>query len=223
MKKTGIFIIILSMLVAPAIAEPGCDDYYFGLDVEQDYRQAFDCYQAASYKNYLALASMYLNGEGVGQDFEKARDMWRQYTLTNGGEYYESDVMNKFINDTRNKKHPKRVDYSDLSQGTLDSNYWVNVQGLLREQQLKKMAGRMAFELSPGMKGDFDTICRQYEIIKDNDSERAYELFADGSIRDQVQTLTQVFILNRHKDRLPASGRKYHAADKNRGRIRKSG
>lgn len=181
-----------------------CENYYFGIGVNQDYKKAFDCYNRSKDPDYIALILMYLNGEGTAKDLKKADDLLTYFKADQAGGNQTTWQLEKHVKEQLANPKGKfaRVDYGDIAFTTDDMTHWMKIQQKLQEQHDKKDLENLKKNLNYKAAKILGEIDKQNYIIKELEGERVDMEWIDGTLRGAATGSYEEYLQDNHRDRI---------------------
>jgi hypothetical protein len=210
-----------------------CIGLYFGIDQSRDYPGALKCFESSDQVEFTVL--MYINGEGVPRDLQKAE------ALLKNGEKTESDyvlppemaaVLHKAIDRCNLAPHEScpRVDFcQSLAYKTQEIEMCLVLDQLPDEAQLSRTIAEVREKLSGPDRAIFDRAVAEFKAYQFQERRRADDYVLPGreaglaawSQADWVGSNFLKLIVETIQTRKlkPASVAEYKAADDSLARV----
>ncbi len=153
-----------------------CLKYYYGIGVPVDYSKAMDCFQKDDIgKGYPFLILMYLNGDGVERNPQKAQELFEEADnkLNYWGVGYQN--LEKIIQErlkTPQKIYP-RLTCNDIPMDSDESYDCNDIQTDLNDQELNRKVETFKGRLNDMEKKELKIIEDEAETLEINDGKRA--------------------------------------------------
>jgi uncharacterized protein YecT (DUF1311 family) len=186
-KSKVLFLLVVLLAPAAALAERDCNDYYFGITGPRDFAKALRCFEANQDWDFLIL--MHLNGEGTPADVRKAEELlenWKK-TAPADADSLQAEALGKAIDERKQhpeKAHPRLNYCEDIALDTVHMNECAAIDDEIAEVAFKAEMAKVRTGLTPDQGSLFDRLLREFAAFKDAESKRAYSQWIEGTIRN---------------------------------------
>lgn len=158
------------------------DEYYFAWEKPRDLAKAFACYRASD--DWMMLAIMQLNGEATPVDVAAARASLSRVESKDG----DYDALDRIIAKREAKPTVKaaRVDFCrDVATTTPSVNVCQAREETVKERKADADVAKVRSALDVRLRPLFDRARAAYGKLSQADSDRVYQEYVAGSIRNQ--------------------------------------
>jgi uncharacterized protein YecT (DUF1311 family) len=198
---TLLFLLISIQAYNTAAEKFNYTNYYYGIGVKKDYEKARKCLEQDPYSTAIPwLLLIYINGDGVKVDYNKALNIWQDSHLKDATMSYLYTII------TNRMKHPnkkyKRLEFWDIAMTTIDINVAMGVQNALQKQKFDKKLHKIQQTMTIEQKKYFNNIEKYFNKILTNDASRAYTIYITGTIRAAMYQGTISYLRERHIKRI---------------------
>jgi len=208
MKRTSILLVFLLLIPLNELFaqfDRECINYYYGFDVEQDYQKAKECFEKdESNISYIFLILMYLNGDGVEINYDKALKTLKQWEK----DYPNNNATMENLSDiilTRSENHQNdydRLEYWHIASTTYDIGFSSKFQVQYEDQQFSKYSKTFDEQLNEAqiekfiqLKNAFDDLISQEKHLVE-----LMETANKDNLDQQFSLVNEV--TNKYRDRL---------------------
>ncbi|MBK8807841.1 MAG: DUF1311 domain-containing protein [Bacteroidales bacterium] len=206
-KKVFIYTLVVFVLLSVNVFCQNGIDYYYGLNVEKNYQKALAAFLEDNNSSSIPfIIIMYLNGDGVTVNPNEALKVWKK--ATESGKYVDITMegLKRTIDErlaNPDKRYP-RIEYCEIAMTTIDMNICQDINNSLKDQEIQIKISKISTELNANQKSIFNLIEGNYSKIEKNDADRMYNLYIEGTIRNDAYSGMESYIKERHKKRIEA-------------------
>ena len=177
-------------------------NYYYGIGCKKNYQKALESFQSAGEDGYFFLILMYLNGDGVPADPQKALGVWnksQESVAGNNQTYYKyKEIIDERI--AHPKKVFERLGCGDVAMTTYDMDVCASIdialQNQLGNQQIKEIENK----LNAVSRKKYDEINKIFNVIVENDVNRVdLGYYRGGTMRGLDMSGTQQELKSWHQ------------------------
>jgi uncharacterized protein YecT (DUF1311 family) len=163
--------------------------YYYGLGVKKDYKNAYICAESQSSSSYIVLLSlMYVNGDFIKQDYYKARAILENYMKRyHHDDYTFRTLLSEIKKRTQNKYYKKkRIEFWDIASTITDLTIASNILYQLKSIEVKNEIKKMKSSLKANQSVLLDSVEFYEKKSTLYFSEVINCLYKDGTGRPQI-------------------------------------
>ena len=193
----GLWISALAAASPPSPSE-NCDDLYYGEGRPRDYDKALACYRAG--EDWPMVAIMQLNGEGTRIDVAGARASFKSSLAGQSFMDADAEALDQLIKEREANPSAKgrHIEFCrDLARITPSVAY---CEGRNKDKKVAKDDSSLKKTralLDPRVRPAFDRAVSAFRSFVKAESDRAYQRYIDGTIRNQA-SLEQEALVRRN-------------------------
>lgn len=175
--------------VSLASSEEDCADLYFGINGAPNYPKALKCYESLNSWEFLIL--MHLNGEGAPADNQKAAELFRAWQKASPDESssLQAEALKNAIQERKSNpkaSYPPLKYCTDIAGDTQALNFCGWIEEQKAETRFKTVIAKAKAKLNPSDAVLFDRIVEAFYAFKTAETQRMYQLYIDGTIRNMA-------------------------------------